>query len=145
MASLGKALKGRFSVFRVTSGKKPFIRIEVTDSMSGTQAFAADMTMEDFALAVTGRADLPAVYTRNGPHVGRVHEHKTVLIRDPNFKEHDADAVKQLLAEHTVNGWQGYEPDLTNMHKAVMRDGKRYQKVTFHRYVDPVTEYDLAP
>ncbi len=119
--------------------------ITVTDERSGSRVVRCELSMEQFAMALSqtnGRAELHV--SRSG-NIGKYPEHKDVPVpfargwpmRDDVLKE----AVTKALEPFEVDGWKAVRDAMTNSHYACDAAGVRgrggdYQLVHFVRYLD---------
>ena len=137
-----KKLDGKLSISRRTGGDSSSINIEFIDDLSGTLMAKADISMENFAKAVTGQGYLPCeVMFNDSGIVGKTREHKYELI--PRYDSGSCDISTmvewykhRILPTYEIDGWKCRESDLTNHHNY---DGKKV-KVLFERYVETSQE-----
>jgi hypothetical protein len=119
--------------------------IEIMCARSHTIIASAELTMEAFAYAVSGSAQMEAdIRVWTSAPLGKVHENKTELVDVPpnSYTRYGKGAaaagraafIRKVLKPYEVDGWVGREDDLFNHHNR--RPDGRYS-VTFHRYVDP--------
>lgn len=129
-------MKGSITIGRTTGGSQKSqenpIYIEVRDETSRTRFLELRMTLEGLAEALTGMSCIPCEFELRASEVGKVLETKTELV--PRHKEYkpSKEQVREHLKEWEVDGWVGYDDDLSNHHK---RHGDK-QAVSFRRYVD---------
>lgn len=116
------------------------IAIEITDGTSRTLVAECLLGLEAFALALTGRGDVPATLTvfRGAPW-GLTHEHKTepVLVPEPSRYRFTPGggldraqwdtALTRALATYTGDGWTADRRDVENHHRRLRWDPKTAQ------------------
>jgi len=139
-------MEGEITISRVSCSNGPdFIQIEIGDKMSHTQVTRITMSPEVFGTVVTGLGCQPCEFERPGRYVGKVHEHKAELVPTP--AHYDDDDMIAEMESFEVDGWKAYRPDLFNMHRRIIKKPSKdtFQKVTFHRYVEPILITDLMP
>lgn len=128
--------QGSITISRVTSSHgDPYIQVSVQDETSRHQFIELTMSMEAFAMAVTGMGAQPLTFDLRGVgYVGKRREIKDELVPRPpsveNARRDEAAAI--VLAPFETDGWVGRTDDLWNHHKAA---GDK-QRVLFTRYVD---------
>lgn len=131
-------LPGKLTISRVHSSKTgDCVRVGVTDTASGCQFLELSVNMAEFAQALTGLGYVDCQFEVNTVNVGKVSEHKVVMIDVSAHKwvksfERDAVAA-ELLKPYEVDGWKGRADDCFNHHN--IKNGKA--AVGFFRYVDP--------
>lgn len=131
---------GKITISRWTSNKEPChgVRITVEDATSKVEFLEVSLTMEQFALAVTGIGCVPcAIDLRGIENVGKQRETKTeqVFIPDHDLSERDKIAVAAVM-KHEVDGWRARREDATNHHNYAGRvEGGTLQRVHFSRFV----------
>ncbi len=127
-------MNGKITISRMTSSKTgDTIRIRMEDDLSSITFLEAEMSLEDFALALTGQGDIDCTFELQGVrNVGKTLENKVELV--PLANPYHAAAWERLdaLKPFEVDGWTARYSDIENHH--------RYQKdtvsVTFSRFVD---------
>ncbi len=140
-------LKGKISISRRTGGGvDDSVRIEIVDTNSGIHFCEAELTLENFALALTGLGNVECNYTVRGNElIGKHKEVKTVHLKIPKEvlksygKERIAFARKIAEKEGLFNnGWCGSIDEVDNMHRRreSHADGSATYDVSLHRYVD---------
>lgn len=136
-------MKGRISIGCWNSNTPPYsgVRIEVIDEASRVHFLRVEMTPEQFAMAVFGRAEQKCEFELVGADtIGKKLEAKEEIVSfdGDDFNARDVEAAKRALKQHEVDGWIGRERDLFNHHNVQYRDpatGRYKMKVAFHRYV----------
>lgn len=121
------------------------ITIELTDRDSGTRFFRGEMTLEDFARAVTGQTELPLAKAdvRGLDRLGLVQEVKELMVPIPDGYEpyrHD-DFAKDHAAwvrPYEVDGWTADTDTRFNHHRGGRNGGQSY-KTYFRRWVKKET------
>jgi hypothetical protein len=78
-----KKLKGRITMGR-WSGTSEGFRVTVEDVLSGCEVIEVEMTMAQFADAITGRGSVSCEFTLTPEQVGMKHEHKAVEVFVPD-------------------------------------------------------------
>lgn len=132
-------MKGKISISRYTSNSGPGINITIEDDLSGTTIVDLDMSIADFGDAVTGHGHVDCEFVLRTKHVGKLREHKTLVIEIENpYRHRTPEEAAVILAPYEVDGWMGHKQDLGNGHR-IVKNGKGVQ-VTFVRYVDPETK-----
>ena len=135
-------MEGTLTISRVHNSKTgEFMAIRVTDSVSGVQLLDLAVSMEAFALAVTGMGSQPCTYEVRGiEFLGKHRETKKVRVgfrfKDGASRQETARAKRDILSGYEVDGWHGRDADLGNPHCGGTADG---YLVTFTRYVDVPT------
>lgn len=134
-----KYLKGKVSIHhRMSNFDDPFpIEIELEDELSGAHFLYIQMSLEDFAKAITGQSCVPCEFNCVPTLVGKRHEHKEawipapgLFLRGEEWKKAYLEAVKPL----EVDGWQADFQASYNGHWDDRKTGK--YKVILRRYVD---------
>lgn len=136
--SPAKVLKGKVSINRTSSNyKDDYITIELTDDSSGCTVTNIEISMQEFALAVTGLSARPCEFEwyTNCP-VGKRREIKTEIVEVPTYDTREV--ASKYLKPYEIDGWIGYVSDIGNMHRRVQsaKDGWSGFRVTFTRFVD---------
>ncbi len=134
-------LKGQISISRYMNSRemeRP-ISIRVTDETSRIEFLEINLSLEEFALVMTGLSGVNCeLETRGLNFVGMKREvkeewiavpEKFSLMKESNKKE----LAKELITPFEVEGWMGRPDDMLN-HYNFNYDEKKY-KVTFTRYV----------
>jgi hypothetical protein len=118
-------MKGKISISRPSGNGPTRIRIEIDDALSGVQFFRGEMTLTNFALALTARGDCPIDFEyRPGALklIGFKREHKTELVPIPiepdDWRKRDQfkATAKKAIAAFAVDGWEPRYDDVTNSH-----------------------------
>lgn len=122
--------EGKLSIY---SDHQRTITIEAEDRKSGTRFLYLEITMHDFMLALTGRADLPCHFELSPDHVGKQRQTKMEEVPFSQGKQSQADAAKPF----EVDGWKAYYSDIGNHHNLVRyENGGAIYRVTFTRFVE---------
>ena len=132
MLELGKC---SLSISRVRGGGKEPISIVANDRVSRLRLFECRVSLEQFAEALTGtgRVDCTCSFNRSDK-IGKTRQHKTESVEVPERGcALHLDALKELIAKHETDGWQGRVADLNNYHN---RSGDGRYSVLFERWVD---------
>lgn len=128
--------QGSITIGRVTSTHgDPYIQVSVQDETSRHHFIELTMSMEAFAMALTGMGAQPLTFDLRGvDYVGKRREIKDELVPRPPSVERtrQSEAAAIVLAPFETDGWVGRADDLWNHHKAVGCQ----QRVLFTRYVD---------
>lgn len=127
--------QGSVTISRVSSTHgSPYIQISVRDEASRHQFIELTLSMEAFAMAVTGMGAQPLTFDLRGvDYVGKRREVKEELVpRPPSIENaYRNEVAATTLAPFEVDGWVGRVDDLWDHHKAV---GNK-QRVVFTRYI----------
>lgn len=138
--------KGRLNICRMSNGTEHRMRIEVIDTCSRVHFLRAELSMEEFAMALTAMGDIPCEFVLVHPElVGSIAENKEERVPYPRgYVERDSVAEKRQIAAalkpFEIDGWSGREEDLRNGHRT-NRDGT--QTVTFFRHVHAKTKQPI--
>lgn len=128
-------MDGKITISRTTHSKEgDSIRIRVQDNLSGVSFIEVQMTLENFALALTGLGYVDCGFELFRPDlVGKIEQNKTefVPLRD-TFWATDEERQEALRA-FEVDGWKARNGDIKNSHNYT-KDGK--VKVVFFRHVE---------
>ena len=149
--------KGSISISRVTSSEEPsnYMKITIRDEKSFTDFICVKMSMEDFALALTGFSNQPVEFElRNTDIVGLTHEYCHMNMRIPRHlmiiqhtdrKTFDSKVREYLMKKRECyeGGWTPDVGDVGNSHKRVdsgfNQDYETYS-LCFHRWVRDKTD-----
>lgn len=133
---------GQISIGRLirNDGGLP-IEIRVTDTENGLLHIQVNMTLEDFAKALTGQGHIDCEYILRGTHLyGTTREVKREEVILPSFNA-TKDEVRTAVAEHEVDGWIGQDGDAKNAHhKTPTKNGYYVQYTRFLRDGVPVEQ-----
>ncbi len=123
----------KVSISRMHGGQHDTcVVIEVRDVASGIVALRVKLSPEEFALAITGLAERPAVEAIwRTDRLGLTREFKTEVVPWDSFTR-NAEEATMALTPFEVDGWRGRAEDLHNSHK---RAGRGHQNVHFERWV----------
>lgn len=130
---------GNISISRVTSNQEEsIIRIQVDDELSGCRFAEVNLTLENFALVVTGRSEVDcSVEFQDQAPIGQCRESKEVLIPLPDEQSREEAAIQALLAPHEVDGWKAGPRAMENMHNfSRNKNGVLHCRFLLVRYVD---------
>lgn len=124
-------LKGNITISRIDNWKdKPVMQIRIQDALSRSTFVEAIVTMEDFAMAVTGMSHQKIEFEVDGlDKVGRLKE--TMPLEFPlrgNTPKHGAIAACP----------EGWKPVLyfNSQDSKFTRDGEQWARTTAERWVD---------
>jgi hypothetical protein len=145
------ALHGTISISRTSSNydnPRP-IKITITDTTSGVEAIEASLSLEDFAMALTGMGHITCLFDFNGSGIvgkTREFERRDIFVpHDNTYRDRD-EKIRKLLESHETDGWRARDSDASNSHKCVhpniKRDGVKglIQSVLFERWVETPRE-----
>lgn len=120
----------------IARGSNDRVSIRVQDEASRVQFLLVDLSLEDFARAVTAmHVSGASAEIRGLDLVGLRHEIKHEVVPfDCYGGDYDARAARAsaALRAYEVDGWRGDVADLFNGHRTVRDEG---QLVAFHRHV----------
>jgi len=129
------------SIHRRTSNMEDdIVGIEVTDETSRCKLLDLEIDMETFGNLISGRGHLQckgSLNVRGCQLMNCTKEHKTLRLPyegTSSYEENGKALARKIVAEHEVDGWHGYDSDLTNHHHHG-KDG--LASVHFHRHVRP--------
>jgi hypothetical protein len=136
--------KGRISIGMWSSNVPPYsgVRIEVIDDKSRAHFLRLQMTPEQFANALFGRAEQECEFDLAGiANVGKLLETKEQIVEISYdvYSSRDEALVDEALAKYEVDGWVARTQDATNHHRLVSHNiasDTVKVKVSFHRYVE---------
>jgi hypothetical protein len=111
-------MKAKITISRPTSNRPPYtyISINIQDDSSGIHIINVQMSLEDFAHAITGLGNVDCEIhnlTNNigFARIGKIREYKEVFVYEPDYKLTILE--KQLLVEkavrdsgYLVDGWE---------------------------------------
>ena len=127
-------MNGKITISR-TTGRKigNTIRIIMEDDSSSINFLEAEMSMEDFTLALMGKGYIDCTFELNGiQNIGKILETKTELVPLYNPARTTDEEREAALIPFEVDGWAARRSDIKNHH--------RFQKdtvsVSFSRFVD---------
>ena len=123
-------------------GPREYICIRVEDGRSSINFLTVNMSLVDFAKAITGASFMPMEFEL-GPvaNVGKQLETKTekVEIRHKTWQA-TKEETRSAIAKYEKDGWMGRDSDAENYHHHISGSGdKSIWSVSFHRFV-PVEE-----
>lgn len=132
-----KKLQGTVSIGRVSGNYSPStpVVISLTDAASRAVVVEARMSLEAFALALTGMGHQPCFMEyEDSPIVGMKREYKAVAVALKD--NYDRKEVREALSLHEVDGWLGRDEDCRNHHNTVsVEQGRKVMTVGFVRHV----------
>lgn len=131
-------MKGSITISRPQrSDDARYIQIEFNDESSGVNFLTAQVGLEAFAETLTGLARSPCEFELRPALVGKVHEHKEIIVPRDGYSyavgAEREQIAKEVLGPFEIDGWKGRVDDLFNHHRKT-KDGYR---VVFVRYVEP--------
>ena len=132
----GKLTISRYNDF----GNKDPIHITITDEKSGVSFCDIEMSLENFARAITGISLQKCNFsTHNLSKVGMKREIKSESVQTPDdFSSSNKDEKIKILKPYNIDGWQGSLSDLGNHHH--YNYGNKSYTVSFTRWVEDNTE-----
>lgn len=93
------------------------VRIELEDVDSGCRVLDIRLSLDEFADALLGRAQVACQFKLIAPErVGMTSIHKRVLIQVAEYGKKAVPEAMVKLAEYTNQGWAYHERDLENGH-----------------------------
>ena len=132
------------SISRIHPYREPdHIHIRVEDETSGCTFLDLELSLADFARAVTG---LSAVKCQGELYedapVGKQRQVKEELVRRLGgyvTAQGQRAVAAEVLAPYEIDGWEGYASDLFNHRRRteLSTAGEEGYRVTFVRFVDP--------
>lgn len=126
-------LYGAITISRVSCNnpEREYMRIHLQDVASRTTAIDIEMSMEDFALALTGMGKVDCEFEIDPlAPIGKFVEGSSKLLPKLPFDATEEDA-KEALKPYEKDGWKGDAHSYINSHNFI--DDKC--SVTFRRYV----------
>lgn len=126
-------MKGKISITRNSNNT---ISIEVEDTLSSTSFLNVNMTLENFALAITNLSYIDCDFDLRGmSYIGKKLEVKKEIVdlvdtTYDNFNER----IKSLVKPYEVDGWEVEEYCLHSWNNHLVNNNK--YTVTFRRYVN---------
>jgi len=118
------------------------VRIEVIDGSSRVHFLCMDLTLEQFATAVTGMyvPDVEADYTRL-ELVGTRAENKSesIPVNEFPFTPSECTRLDYAISTYEFDGWKRRKGDESNSHnfRCDKKTGKKFVEVVFFRHVKP--------
>lgn len=134
-------MKGKISISRYMNSRnmpEP-ITITIDDESSGTMLLHVSMSLENFALIMTGMSFVDCNYELGAiKHAGKIREYKTEYVMLPHdWYRLTKEELMGYAAEHEIDGWMLHNPgDLGNHHRLVKGTFGTYE-VGYVRFVDP--------
>lgn len=135
-------LKGHISITRPQGHSDDYINIKIVDRLSGIRFVECNMSLANFALALTGHGHVDCTFIPRGlDGIGKTRENKVERVFVPKVGYgKDTEIVCAALAEHEVDGWKARSGDATNHHRIGERTDKGYfVSVNFSRLVETPT------
>lgn len=137
-----KKVDTKLSISRITSNKEAdFIEITVEDSRSATLISISRISLEEFALALTGLCNRPSITQLFDTYenAGKKLETRWIIMRDIDswsIKSAEELVAKRIIEDH-FKGTEFYLDDWEIMDYCLNRrqDGEFYQYI-IHRYVE---------
>jgi hypothetical protein len=131
-------------ISRATGHGGSVMHLAFTDSLSRVRLLEVEMTMEDFAKAITSMhmSNQPCEY-RGLDLIGTRREVKTEMVpweltyslgHVESYSPARPEEV-EALAPFEVDGWEANVQDLRNGHRVKRVAGKNHAQVSFHRHV----------
>ena len=138
-----KQYAGYIDINRLRTGEGDTMEFRVTDDESGCLVIDIQMSVEEFAYAITGMGNRDCAFRLLGiEQVGKRGENKAVKVLVLDGKRDTQDErIRTAVAEYEVDGWMGRDEDAKNWHNSVGHDatGNTYE-VHYNRYVDAEPE-----
>jgi hypothetical protein len=128
------------TISRTTNSKSgSYIWIEIKDKVSGCRIIETTLTLEDFAMAITGMGHIPCTseFFEDAP-VGKKRQTKIEYLRRPPVSNTfvKASIAKEILEPYEIDDWKARVHDLWNPHHWIaLEDGSPGVSVTFERWV----------
>ncbi len=134
-----KELKGRVTISRVMDASEETpIWIDIKDENSHVLACRIKITLEQYAKAITGLAEIPCSMEFNDSGlVGKIRIRKSIIV--PHSKnyfqtpEETAKHIAENCPDVIADGWEPYLNDFNNQY----RHTEAGMTVNFTKYVDP--------
>lgn len=144
-------LKGTLSIVRRSGGPGPdhgCVGLILVDEASRAKFLEIEIPFHEFGKAVAGMSEQPCEFeVRMKAPLGMRHEHKTELVPVLPFtqREDRPEWAASALSPFEVDGWKGTTADLFNGHRREENQaGETFQRVSFHRHVNPETGEPVA-
>lgn len=127
-------MNGKLSISRITHSKgATVIRFRMEENLSLIGFLEAEISLEDFALALTGQGHIDCTFELYGlKNIGKKLETKVETVPLVNPFQASDEARELALKPFEVDGWTARESDISNHH----RYHKDTVSVTFSRFVD---------
>ena len=131
-------LKGEITISRVSSNKEDdYVSISVIDAEASVEIVNVKLSLAEYANVLTNHAHRPCEVDWNDTGtVGKVREWKEVLVPYDIACFRDKGKAAAAFAPFSIDGWRGRESDYFNSHRDLLKDGKRYRRVIFERFVE---------
>jgi hypothetical protein len=128
-------------ISRVTSNMgDDYIEIEIRDKPSRQTAFRGRMSLQDFAMLVTGRGDVPIEAEWSGlDRVGKIMEMREIEFPIPANAGHGERRKRIAIAEaarHTPDGWFA-DTYFASLSSFFCKNGEDWARTTIRRWVEP--------
>ena len=113
-----KKLKGSIIITKRSHNREPYqtIGIEIEDETSGCRIALVELSLEQFATALTASHGDAEITLYESPHIGMKREGKTVQMPLPRIGA-KKDELKAIAAPFEVDGWVADLSDMTNPHR----------------------------
>ena len=136
-----KKLKGTVIITKRSQTREPYrsIGIEINDNDSGCQIALVELSLEQFATALTASHGDAEITLYESPHYGMKRVGKEVQMPRPKWAA-TKEELKAIAAPFEVDGWKADLSDLTNHHQWSSKDTVN---VHMTKYV-PVEEGDRS-
>jgi hypothetical protein len=125
-------LKGKLTISRVDSSREnPVVEIRVMDEISGVTFVEASISMNDFAMALTGMSRQPIEFEVDGlAHIGKRKESMPLEFPIGNWLTPEDGAIAACP--------EGWEPVLYfgSQSSKFTRDGQQWARTTAERWAD---------
>lgn len=128
-------MRGKITISRYSnSNDAEPIHISIQENDSLVEFVNISMTLEDFAMALTGLGHTDCGLEFRGlDKIGKVREHKIERVYVGDEYQFTNERAKELMKAFEVDEWEGSAYDLRNSHNQT-KDGK-HRNVLFVRWV----------
>jgi hypothetical protein len=138
MKKVIEGIKMGLSIHRVYCGDDSIIRIEIEDDEAAARFLEIDISLEEFAQAVTGLSIRPCVGVVRGlERVGKKHEHKQFEFEIPSEGKYERDnkeIARKAVEKVCPKGWIP-DTSFNSQHTFFEKDGKMFARTTIRRWV----------
>jgi len=125
-------MNGNLTISRTTSNTGHTIRIRIEDDSSGIVFLETEVSLENFALALTSLGYVDCEYELYGlDNIGKKLETKTEIVPLDNPYRATDEARELALKPFEIDGWKARQSDIKNHH----RYNEDTVSVTFSRFV----------
>jgi len=133
---------GQLSIGRAHGLIEDYVSIIVTDVKSGVDFLELKLNCENFGKAITGLGHVHTTFElHNVDLVGKIREH---MAHDIPTKKGGTDYTDEKMIKMAqaleINGWGCRYDDLKNHHNWITKDGRRYVRITYTRFVKEVSD-----